>query len=269
MVTAHLVKGGLTGALFLALIAPLMPLQAGGMPDYEREQRLRDEIVETIVVGDPIDLNDGRRDFLAVMTESDTDESKGAVLVLHGRGYHPVWPAVAQPLRERLPEQGWATLSLQMPVLHKDAKYYDYVPIFPHAHGRIAAGIRYLRDQGYENVIVLAHSCSVHMTMSYIREAGDGDFDAYIGIGMGATDYGQPMRQPLPLDRISRPVLDIYGSNDFPAVLRLALQRKSMLLKADNDKSRQIMVNGADHFYSTPDSIETLGDEVLTWLESL
>lgn len=267
--TMRLPKHGLTGILLITFIAPALSLRAADVPDYDRELRLRDEIVDTIVVGDPLDLNDGERDFLAVMTESDADRSKGAVLILHGRGYHPTWPAVVQPLRERLPEHGWATLSLQMPVLHKEAKYYDYVPLFPKAHGRIAAGIRYLRDEGYENVVILAHSCGVHMAMSYVRENGDGDFDAYIGVGMGATDYGQPMRRPLPLDRISKPVLDVYGSNDFPAVLRLAVQRKSMLRKAGNDKSDQVMVNGADHYFDMHNHAEVLGDEVLEWLDGL
>ncbi len=265
--TMRLMKIGLVGILLI--IVPVLSLRAADVPDYERELRLRDEIVDTIVVGEPIDLNDGKRDFLAVITEAEAEQPKGAVLILHGRGYHPVWPAVVQPLRARLPEQGWTSLSLQMPVLHKEAKYYDYAPIFPEARGRIAAGVRYLRDKGYENMVILAHSCGVHMAMSYVRENGDGDFDAYIGVGMGATDYGQPMRQPLPLDRISKPVLDIYGSNDFPAVLRLALQRKSMLRKAGNDHSRQVMVSGADHYFDTNTHAEELGDEVLEWLERL
>ncbi len=267
--TVCLTKNGLTGMLLIACTSSALSLQAANAPDYDRELRLRDEIVDAIVVGDPIDLNDGERDFLAVMTESDADQLKGAVLILHGRGYHPVWPAVVQPLRERLPEEGWATLSLQMPVLGKEARYYDYVPVFPEARGRIAAGIRYLRDSGYGSVVILAHSCGTHMAMSYVRENGDGDFDAYIGVGMGATDYRQPMRRPLPLDRIGKPILDIYGSNDFPAVRRLALDRRSMLRKAGNDKSEQVMINGADHYYSMQRDVDALGDEILKWLESL
>ena len=254
---------------FITLGATGAALAAG--PDYAREARLRAEIIDNIVIGEAIDLNDGARDFLAIMTEEETNAAAGksAVLILHGRGYHPAWPIVAQPLRVALPEAGWATLSLQMPVLAQGAKYYDYVPILPAAHGRIAAGLAYLRDMGYERVVVLAHSCGVHMMMSYTRAHGDGAFDGYIGIGMGATDYGQPMRRPLPLDKITKPVLDIYGDRDFPAVLRFAPRRADMIRAAGNPQSRQVVIPGADHYYQRQGEAEKLTAAVSAWLEGL
>lgn len=237
-------------------------------PDYEREGRLAAEIVDAIVIGDPVDLNDGNRDFLGILTETD-DEAKGAVLILHGRGFHPAWPTVIQPLRTELPDEGWATLSIQLPVLGKEAKYYDYVPIFPDAHGRISAAIENLREAGYKKVVVLAHSCGAHMAMSYVRKYGAKDFDAYIGVGMGATDYKQPMAEPFPLPQIKAPMLDIFGSNDYPAVLRMAAERKTMLIEAGNDKSRQEVVLGADHYYTKEADVQALKEQILAWLNSL
>jgi hypothetical protein len=43
-----------------------------------------------------------------------------------------------------------------MPVLVKDAKYYDYLPVFPAAVPRIEAGIRHLREQGVERIVLIA-----------------------------------------------------------------------------------------------------------------
>ena len=82
--------------------------------------------------------------------------------------FHPDWADAINPLRVGLVERGYSTLSLQMPVLEKDAKYYDYDPIFGFAHARIEAGMRYLRDSGHRKVILLAHSCGVHMAMDWI-----------------------------------------------------------------------------------------------------
>jgi hypothetical protein len=45
-----------------------------------------------------------------------------------------------------------------------------------------------------------------------VRKFRDGAIDAYIGIGMRATDYGQPMLEPFPLDGMKVPVLDVYGA---------------------------------------------------------
>jgi hypothetical protein len=46
----------------------------------------------------------------------------------------------------------------------------------------------------------------------WVRKFRDGAIDAYIGIGMRATDYGQPMLEPFPLDGMKVPVLDVYGA---------------------------------------------------------
>ena len=97
--------------------------------DLEREKRLSDQIIDAILDGEPEFLNTGNHKFLSIYMETDADQPKGAAIILHGRGYHPNWKDVVYPLRTGLPEHGWHTLSIQMPVLNKQAKYYDYVPI--------------------------------------------------------------------------------------------------------------------------------------------
>ena len=170
--------------------------------------------------------------------------------MLHGRGVHPDWPDVAGPLRTELPEHGWETLSLQMPVLGKSAKYDDYVPIFPAAFPRIRAGIEYLRARGADPVVIAAHSCSAHMAMAFVRHHGDAEFDGFISIGMGATDVGQPMREPFPLDAMSAPVLDLFGDEDYPSVPGKAPERLAAIRVAGNPRSAQRVVPGADHFFA-------------------
>ena len=86
-------------------------------PDYAREARLADEIVDVILDGDPVWLASGEREFLSIYTEA--DEPGTAVVILHGRGFHPDWSDTINPLRLGLVERGYSTLSLQMPVLEK------------------------------------------------------------------------------------------------------------------------------------------------------
>jgi hypothetical protein len=189
------------------------------------------------------------------------------VLIMHGRGFHPDWADTVNPLRVGLVERGYSTLSLQMPVLARDAKYYDYVPIFPYAHARIEAGIRFLRDNGYAKVVLLAHSCGVHMAMDWIRTKNDRSIDAFIGLGMGATDYQQPMHQAFPLDWMQVPILDLYGAEEYPAVIRLAPGRKEMIDKTGHEKSRQLVLPGADHYFT--DQGDPLVSAVADWLDQL
>ena len=249
---------------FAALAAParFAPAQ-----DLARERRLEAEIVDMIIDGEPVHLDaDGHR-FLALHTESADDGARKAVIVLHGRGFHPDWPDVAAPLRAELPEHGWETLSLQMPVLGKTAAYYDYVPIFAAAFPRIRAGIEFLRERGADPVVLAAHSCSAHMVMEFVRVHGDAEFDGFIGIGMGATDVGQPMAEPFPLAAMSVPILDLFGDEDYPSVPREAPGRLAAILAAGHPRSAQRMVPGADHFFRDVD--EELVDAVADWLATL
>ena len=246
----------------LAMILLIQLGQLATASDWQREKRMADQIVDAILDGDPIMLKAIEREFLSIYTEA--DESEKAVIVMHGRGFHPDWIDTVQPLRIGLVDSGWNTLSIQMPVLHKEAKYYDYVPIFDEAIPRIQAAIEYLKQQGNRQIVLIAHSCSVHMSMHYLDRHGDGEIDGFIGIGMGATDYKQPMAKPFPLDRLSVPVLDIYGADDYPAVHRLAPGRWSQITHAANHASRQIVIDEANHYFT--DRGDALLEAVAEWL---
>lgn len=235
-------------------------------PDLEREQRLADQIVDSILDGEPVTLtgSDGQA-FLAIYTEAE-DEAKGTVIVMHGRGVHPDWADVAGPVRVGLTEHGWNTLSIQMPVLQKGRKYYDYVPVFPASYPRIEVAIDYAREQGAQTVVALAHSCSVHMSMAYIRDNGHAGLDGYIGVGMGATDYKQPMREPFPIASMKLPVLDIFGGDEFNSVKKDSAKRRTMIM-ANHPSSRQVVLPQAEHYF------KDMGDEltaaVAAWLDAV
>ncbi len=254
-----LLAGGLAA---LSLPAPFAAAQ-----DLDREHRLEAEIIDAILDGEPVRLDADGHSFLGIHTEAGDGGPRKAVIVLHGRGFHPDWPEVAAPLRTVLPEHGWDTLSLQMPVLGKSAKYYDYVPIFPAALPRIRAGIELLRARGARTIVLAAHSCSVHMAMAFVRHHGDAAFDGFIGIGMGATDYGQPMRGPFPLATMSVPILDLFGDEDYPAVVREGQGRLAAMHAAGNPRSAQRIIPGAGHFFRDMD--DELVDAVAEWLATL
>ena len=240
-----------------------------GKPDLEREKRMATEVEDAVLDGEVIFLKVVDHEFMAIDQEADSDE-KGAVIILHGRGFHPNWQDAVYPLRTKLPASGWRTLSLQMPVLEKTAKYYDYVALFPLAAPRIEAGIKYLKDQGIENIVLLAHSCGAHMAMDWVRNKGEAVTDsisAYIGVGMGATDYKQKMAESFPLAGMTIPVLDIFGKKEYPAVIRMAPERLEAIRKAGNTKSAQLIVPKANHYFT--DQGDALVKAVTGWLGSI
>lgn len=238
---------------------------ANAVPDYAREQRMASEISPTILDGEIVTLNDGNQNFIGILTPA--EQPRGAVIILHGRGLHPDWADVAHPLRVGLAAKGWTTLSLQMPVLEKEAKYYDYVPLFANADKRIDAGIAFLKQKGIAPIVLAAHSCGTHMALNWVGNKGDGDVIAYVGLGMGVTDADQGMVQALPLDKMKVPVLDVYGEKEYPQAISLAPERMALMQKAGNPHSRQMVLPAADHYFK--EKGEELTAVVANWLNSL
>ena len=235
--------------------------------DLQKEIRMKQQIIDYIIDGEPVMLADGKHDFLSIYTESDNQPRKGAVIIMHGRGYHPDWPELVYPLRSGLPEYGWDTLSIQMPVLDNASSFYDYLDILDESHPRINAAVHFLQQKNIDNIILLAHSCSVHMSIDWLHKHPDAGIKAYIGAGMGSTDKGQPMRKPFPLEQIKIPILDIRGEFDYPAVINKAPERLKQMKQAGNPKSQQRVVAKSDHYYTNR------GDEILEqvadWLSTL
>ncbi len=248
--------------LLAATVALTTPALAAS--DADRESRLAGEMALNLFDGEVVELEGADRPFLAAYIEH--VDPRGGLVLLHGRGFHPDWQDVVGPLRVSIAEDGWSTLSLQMPVLDTDAKYYDYVEIFDEAHARIEAGIAFLRQRLDGPVVLLAHSCGAHMAMDWIAAKGDGMIDGYIAVGMGATDFGQELVAPYPIDRMRVPFLDILGSDEYPRVLDQAAERAARV-EATHALSRQQRVPGADHYFKGHNA--ELGVEVGAWLRQL
>lgn len=232
--------------------------------DTAKEKRWAEQIVDALIIGEAVWLQADGQKFLGIYAEHETDKPHGAVIVLHGSGVHPNWPDVVQPLRSELPAHGWATLSLQLPVLDNEADYKDYAPLFAEVPARIKAGIAHLKQNGYDNIVIVAHSLGSSMAASHLAK-DPSDITAFAAIGMSVyTDADPRMDNIAALEKIKLPVLDLYGSQDLEAVLRSARDRAQAARKAGNKDYRQVEVAGANHFFQ---GLETdLVRRVKSWL---
>jgi len=218
-------------------VACACALPAFAQADYAREKRWADEITPAILVGDPVQLAlpSGRR-FLGIYAPAKSGAP--AVIVIHGLGVHPDWNLI-NAIRSQLADQGYATLSIQMPVLAADAKAEQYPPLFPEAAERIAAAAAFLRGKGHPKVAAVSHSLGSRMTNYYVEHAASPGLDAWVAIGITAPYSGA--------ERFKLPVLDVYGERDYPAVRDNAAARAESLRRVRG--SAQIEVPGADHFF--------------------
>jgi len=239
--------------LFLILITLSYTSPAS---DLSKEKRWAEQIEDALLDGEPVTLNDGVNDFLAIDTAAENPNST-AIILLHGIGIHPDWPQVINPLRIGLPESGWRTLSLQLPVLPNDASAQDYQPLMKEVPGRIDAGIKYLQSNGSKKVIIVAHSMGAEMASYYLAQA-ESSVAGYIGIGMGPGNSHY-------LEKIGIPILDLYGGEDLPAVLESAIHRGNAARTNTNYTQRKI--TAADHFFDEQEA--PLLEAVTKWLRTM
>ena len=125
--------------------------------DLAKEKRWADQVVDAILDGEAVWLNDGTSDFLGIYTEAAEDMGR-AVIVMHGTGIHPDWQQVIQPLRVGLTEHNWNTLAIQMPILPNEAEYHEYAPLYDEVPPRIDASIKYLQENGSKDIVLIGHS---------------------------------------------------------------------------------------------------------------
>lgn len=248
----------------LLILGSFLILSFSQASDMAKEKRWEEQIVDALMVGEAVKLKAGATEFLAIYAEHTTEKAMGGAIILHGIGVHPAWPEVIQPLRTSLPDYGWATLSLQMPILPNDAKSEDYAPLFAEVRPRIRAGIDYLKKQGIQNIVIVAHSLGSSMASYYLSDKPDPVVTAFVGIGMSRHKGNPQMDNATSLRKITLPVLDIYGSRDLPQVLASVKDRATAANKAGNKNYTQLRIEGADHFFNNMDDV--LVKRVRGWL---
>lgn len=228
--------------------------------DLAKEKRWAEQITDSLMTGEAVWLQAGKTKFLSLFTESAKPKTVGAVILVHGIGVHPNWPDVIYPLRTELPEYGWASLSLQMPILENDKIAKDYVPLLKEVNGRFDAAVQLLKSKNIQNIVIIAHSLGTTMANYYLISKPDKTIRAYIAISSSTNPSIAELNNIKKIAKIKNlPVLDIYGSQDLDSVVRFAKKRLTTGKKV-NPRYKQIQLKGADHFYqsSNPQLIKTI-----------
>lgn len=284
-------RHSITGLLLLALCAGT----ALAASDYAREQRWAEQIEDALIDGQAVRLDVSGQKVFAIYTEQTTGQPHGAVVLAHGLGAHPDWPEVIHPLRSRLPEHGWSTLSVQMPVLANGAPLRDYVSLFDEAGARLEAAHRFLQDRNAGPVALIGHSLGALMGLDYLTRTPQPPYRAFVAIGLASYPrIDARLDSVAALGRLNRPMLDLYGSEDLPTVLDTTRPRRNMAQKAVDKAAReakekqrealaaantrqpeaddtmpvhyrQIVIAGADHFFSHQE--DELVKRIRGWLE--
>ncbi len=248
--------------LIVGLLSPIISSCSinQAKPNLEREAMIYEQNLNEIFDGEHYYQNYSYGSFSSLKIYNES--YKSAILYLHGRGLNPNEQNLAYPIRTIMSDT-YNTYSIQLPVLRKNSTYYEYLRIFYDSDERIKSSIKQILDTNKE-LIIIAHSCGVHMLMSYItnNELPD-NVKSLVLIGSGAVDKGQELLNPYPYHRISVPILDIYGENDFSLVMRTSQERKNYIEEISN-KSKQVEIKISNHYHE--DNSSAVIEEVKKWL---
>jgi pimeloyl-ACP methyl ester carboxylesterase len=253
--------------LFIAL-ALLVAGPATAAPttsNLEREKNWAEQVVDSVVVGEPVWLSNRGHKFLALYAPPAKGRGSLAVILMHGRGVHPAWGFIDR-LRSDLADAGYHTLSLQMPILASEAKFASYGPTFPEAFERLEAGMQYLRQRrNVPRVVLLGHSSGGMSAIAFAAKRPQVPLAGIVAIGLSTLPNGPDIMQPvLMLKTIRVPVLDIYGANDLHEVVSYAAARRTSAEQAGNRNYTAVRTPGADHFFT--DHYEILRRQIVDWL---
>lgn len=225
-----------------------------------REQAIAQHLVKQLPASDITWLTaDGQR-FLAIQTPAQTHPERGSAILVHDLDGNPNLEPVIFQLRTQLPQHGWQTLSLQMPLLEKGATLVDYLPLLPAAKNRIGAAVAMLKQQGRMPVVLVGYGLGALMAINAIPDFGE-DLQALVALSLPIT--GQPAGDPLAvLTTAKLPILDLHAEMDWPEVAVSAPARR-IAAKA-NPNYRQVRLDAAGHAYEQQENL--LVKRIYSWL---
>jgi alpha-beta hydrolase superfamily lysophospholipase len=251
-VAAKLGQKARLGGLFVLL---LLFAGAAAAQDYVKEKRWSDDILKTLMVGDAVWLEqkNGHK-FLGLFIDK-KEKARGAVVIAHGRGWSPDFELYGT-LRTLIAEQGYSTLSIQMPVLPSTAILGLYVPLYPDARERFQLAVDYLKAKGYKNIAIVSHSLGATMANQYLIRTEDTTVGAWVSISI--------LQGLQEMFRIKIPVLDVFASDDWSTNVYGAPERAKEISSVPG--SSQVMIQNAKHFFEGRE--EELVRVVVSFLDS-
>jgi len=231
------------------------------------EKQISDQLENSKLNGNTVWLKDGKQKFFSLYLEAVTAKPRGGIIFLHGMAAHPDWPSVISPLRQQLPSSGWATLSLQMPILLEDALIEEYIPLIKEVPQRITSAIEFYHSKGIYNIIIVGHGLGATMGADFLasESRSTSAINAFVGIGLGIHNQYREFNPSYSIAKIKIPFLDLFGSLDLDSVKESANTRRLVARKINNKGYRQTNILGADHFFNGLN--KQLVSRVNSWLK--
>lgn len=210
-------------------------------------------------------LDSGSGSFLNLYREAQDDKPLRAVIILHSLGMHADWPELISPLRVEMTQFGWSTFSVQLPVLSPQTGHSEYGSTFLEGNKRIRSAVLYLQDRGYRDIAIIGYGFGASVALNYLVK-NNSAIKALVGISMENFPFLKPRYNLIEeIEKVTVPVLDIYGGRDSSGVIRSADDRRLSGGKLGTGNYTQRIFTDADHYYISME--RNLARELAEWLD--
>ena len=254
--------------IFLLSFMFTCQVSAQDIQAQNREQQIAEKLALIAGADEIVSLKAPGGRFIGIYQRAKTGESHGVVILAHGMGAHPDWPDVISPIRTQLPEFGWSTFSIQMPILSPEEPVAEYGKTLKVAKSRLNAAIDYLHTWEIEQIILLGYSFGAVQVASYLASGKNENVRAFVSVSMLSQKFIKPGLDVFKLiGGIDLPMLDIYGDEDLPDVRRGSDDRRLAASKNGNRDFKQIELKHAGHHYQGVE--EALVEQIQIWLKNI
>ena len=255
----------LLGFMFNGLVS------AKDIQKLNREQEIAQKLARVADADEIVSLRASGSRFIGLYKsarDGAVNETSGVVILVHGMGAHPDWPDVISPLRTRLTESGWSTLSIQMPILSPEESVAEYGKTLKIANRRIQAAVDYLHAWEVDPIILLGYSFGAAQSANYLASKQPENVAAFVSVSVLSQKFIRPKLDVFKsIGGINIPILDIYGEEDLADVRRGIDDRRLAASKNGHNSFQQIELQQAGHNYLGAE--RALAEQIQLWLQQI
>lgn len=228
-----------------------------------------------------------KREILALTSPSNTSDLQGGIIILADLHQNPDWPIIVHGLRTKLPNFGWETLSIQLPVPTINPSNNEMDQIYELIRQRLESSITHFKNKNISNIALIGVNQSANFALKFIASKNKETPDIQSLITIRAFDSDWLTSSEL-VKNISINTLDIYPEHDSNMVLQSAQKRliatnfagklngqsptlnlspkvkKLAINKTGNLRYRQKIINGANYPFDNQE--DTLIKIIRGWL---
>lgn len=192
-------------------------------------------------------LQFNNEEFLALFRDASTGDTQGCIILLHGDNEHPDWPSVINPIRTKLNENSWCTLSIEVPDVYPkesltlspqnnessenteeqttENNTETALPNEDTIFGRIDTAIDFLSERDFKTFTILGHRTGASYALKYTaeKELKSGALVIIAPISPSNIDSFELSKT---IEKVQLPILDYYFDVSMKEV-RFAQERQS------------------------------------------